>query len=246
MPGKIKSTLVLLPGYDGGGIGTFAQLNQLLSKQVNCLIINYPYFGQSGKAYSSTELISYVHKIIRERKLHRFHLAGFSMGGISSLYAMKYPDQIRSLTLISSSVQPSLSTTNMYLIKVAYYLFKIPLLAQIFSRIYCSPTLSNVVSKLPLPPLQGSFSADLAYPIFGTLANVLYASINSSPTPRLAQSKLPKRAILFADDHSFPAAVYAPILKKLGFHVQVNQHGGHATGHDYWPQVVPTLHQLFT
>ena len=241
-----KPTLVLLPGYDGDGVVTFAKLTQLLSKHVNCLVINYPYFGQRDKSYSSSELISYVHEITIQRKLHHFHLAGFSMGGfIASSYAMRYPQQIGSLTLISSSVQPQLSAINTCLIQSAYYLFKIPLFVQIFSKIYCSPALSNFVSKLPIPPLQGSFSADLAYPIFGTLSNVLHSSLNARLTQQLAQSTIPKQAILFADDRSFPATVYAPILKKLGFIVTVNQYGGHATGHNYWPQVINTLDRLF-
>jgi len=241
-----KDVFILLPGYDGNGIATFSKLNQLLFTRLNCLIINYPYVDQTNKAYTLKELISYVHKITQQRKLGRFHLVGFSMGGlIASAYAVKYPQQIRSLILISSSIQPRLSVVYRSLIKSAYHLFKIPLFARFFSLIYCSSILSSLVSKSPLPALKQNSFAKEAYPIFSTLANVLYTSINADLTPQIAQSTIPKYTILFNDDYSFPATIYSPILKDIGFNIIVNKHGGHATSQNYWQQVANTLLRLF-
>ncbi len=230
-----KETFVLLPGYDGDGIGTFSELNSLLSVKHNCLVINYPYYGQTDRVYTLDELVSYVHKITNQRKLSRFHLVGFSMGGfVAAAYAIRYSSQLKSLTLISSAVTPLLSPLNQLSLVMAYHLFKIPLLARLFSLIYCSPYLSDMVKDSPLPPPRDNFPVAEGYPVFGTLANVLYESTHSQLSTQAKLAKLVKKAILFADDPSFPAAIYSPILTDLGFRIVVHDHGGHATHPDYW------------
>lgn len=233
-----KDTIVLLPGDDGDGIGTFSQLNQMLTEHHNCLVINYPYNRQTDKAYALQELLTFTHKIISERKLTRFHLVGFSMGGfVASAYTVQFPNQVKSLTLVSSAVSPQLSAMLRIVVNTAYYIFKIPLLARIFTFIYCSPLLAGLVKFSPLPLPRDHFPSREGYPVFGTLANVLHTTINSDISHRIRDLRLPKQAILFDDDPSFPATLYSPILSSVGFKVITHNHGGHASSNDYWQLV---------
>ena len=199
-----KETVVLLPGYDGDGQGTFAKLSQLLRTKYRCIIINYPYYLQTSKSYSLSELIDHVRQQIKKKGNEKFHMLGFSMGGfLASAYVSQYPEDIVSLTLVSSSVRPNVTKTYQALIILAYYAFKVPFLARLFSTIYSSPLLSDLVKNSPLPLPRDNFPSREAYPLFGTLANVLYESSTSDTTSLIAHIKQGKSAILFADDTSF-------------------------------------------
>lgn len=237
-----KETIVLLPGYDGNGVGTFTQLNQLLTERHNCLVINYPYNRQTDKAYTLKELLTFTRRIISERNLTHFHLVGFSMGGfVASAYAVKFPNQVKSLTLVSSAVSPQLSAMLRIVVNTAYYVFKIPLLARVFTFIYCSPLLAGLVKFSPLPLPRDQFPSREGYPVFGTLANVLHTTINSGISFRIREVEIPKQAILFEDDPSFPANLYSHVLSNVGFKVITYNHGGHASSNEYWQLVAKSI-----
>ena len=239
-----KEVIVLLPGYDGNGNGTFSKLSQLLSKKYNCIIINYPYYLQTNHTYTLSELNRYLNKLIKDRHHTKFHLLGFSMGGfVATSYALTHPRDILSLTLVSSSARPHLSYLSNLLLSLAYYLFKVTLIAKLFSIAYTSKLLRPLTKVSPLPLPRENFPSDEGYPVFGTLANVMQGSINSNTDNVIEELNCPKRAILFKDDSSFPADTYAPILTNLGFRVIVKNTGGHAVSPDYWDKVSDSLYR---
>jgi pimeloyl-ACP methyl ester carboxylesterase len=140
------------------------------------------------------------------------------MGGfIGSAYAIKYPDRIQSLSLVSSSTAPKYSGNYKALIISAYYAFKTPLFAKLFSLIYCSPFLTSVVQKSPLPRPRDNFPTSESYPVFGTLANVLYTTLHSKRDTQIRDLKVIKRAMLFSDDNSFPADTYTKVGETIPF-----------------------------
>jgi len=233
-----KDTIVLLPGYDGDGDGTFTKLVRLLSVDFECVVINYPYYRQIDHAYTLSELIDYLHNLIKDKHLTKFHLLGFSMGGfVATSYSLSFPQDILSLTLASSSTKPILGNSHSFLLPLAYYLFKIPLLAKLFSLVYTSKILRPLTQVSPLPLPRDNFPSSEAYPVFGTLANVMHGSITTNRDDTVKDLICSKQAILFKDDLSFPASTNATLLTNLGFRVIVKEHGGHATGTDYWKQV---------
>ena len=241
-----KKTLVLLPGYDGDGDGTFAKLVRLLSADFECVVINYPYYRQIDRAYTLSELIDYLHNIIKDKHLTKLHLLGFSMGGFVAItYALSNPQNVLSLTLASSSTKPILNNSHSFLLSLAYYLFKIPLLAKLFSLVYTSNILRPLTEVSPLPLPRDNFPSSEGYPVFGSLANVMHGSITTNRDDAVRGLICPKQAILFEGDLSFPAATYASLLTNLGFRVIVEEHGGHATSSDYWKKVYEAIHRLF-
>lgn len=234
--------MVLFPGYDGDGKGTFAKLSKLIGKKFSCIIIDYPYYRKTTNPYSLAELVDHAHRQIKMSKSNKLHLLGFSMGGfLASAYSAQYSNDITSLTLVSSSVQPNLTTTYRALNILAYHAFKLRILAKLFSIVYCSPLLANIVKHSPLPKPRDNFPPNEAYPLFGTLANVLFDTINSAINTQIMHLPFDKTAILFKDDASFPADIYAPILSNLGFRVTVKNTGGHAASLDYWNQVASKI-----
>lgn len=237
-----KPIIVIFPGYDGEAENSTTELKRLLKNNFTVITPNYPYYLKTAKAYSLSELLDYLDLYLEERSISKFHLVGFSMGGfVASAYSIKYPIKIRSLTLLNSSVYPVLTMVTQPLIGWTYHLFKTPALAKIFSIIYCSPILSGLVKKSPLPPPRTNFPTSEAYPVFGTLVNVLHEVIRPEFARKLLSLNLPKRALLFDDDISFPPSQYEPILSKLGMQVTARRHGGHAGTGDYWSQVANYL-----
>lgn len=243
---KTKETIILLPGYDGDGVKTFTKLKQLIGSKYSYLVITYPYYRQIEKSYSLSELVSYVDAKISSFNINKFHLLGFSMGGfVATSYATKYPSKITSLILISSSIKPFVTGFLNFLIRIAYYSFKIPIVAKTFSMLYTSKLAKPFLKYSPLPLPRENFPNREGYPVFGTLANVLYATLANEQEKSIALQSFNKFAILFKDDRSFPASSFSPRLKTLGFKVIIKETGGHASSPNYWTQVSKSLLRLF-
>jgi pimeloyl-ACP methyl ester carboxylesterase len=198
----IKKNIIQLPGYDGDGKGTFAKLTKLLSREYNSLVINYPYYRQTTKSYSQSELIDYVHEQIKNIRLQNSIFLDSRWGILASAYVTQYPKQINSLTLVSSSISPKLTDTYRALIISAYYVFKVPMLARLFASIYCSSLLAGLVKLLRYPSL-GAISRQTRH--IRSLVHYLvsYILINSDISTQINHSNLRKLAILFKDDLSF-------------------------------------------
>ena len=236
-----KEIILVLPGYDGEGICSSKELQYRLRSSYEVIFLNYPYYHQTNKAYSLAELVQYVHGFVQSNHIINFHLVGFSMGGfVASAYALKYKKDINSLTLLNSSAYPVLSPAYRALVFLVYCLFKIPTLARLFSRIYCSKLLRQYIKHSPLPIPNNDLHASEGYPVFGTLANIMHSCLKSAYIHNIPTLHIARYAILFEDDDSFPAPVYAPLLSKLGFKVSRQQQGGHAISPDYW-SIVATI-----
>jgi pimeloyl-ACP methyl ester carboxylesterase len=92
----------------GGGEGASAWMNNIniLSRKYTVYIPDMPGFGLSQAiegAYYIPEMVDIVDKFALSMGLNRFYLMGHSLGGgISLHYALKYPEKIRKLVLVSS------------------------------------------------------------------------------------------------------------------------------------------------
>jgi len=76
-----------------------------LTNTYHVVAIDLPGHGESVKdlntSYNWEDQVQHLHEILARLNINRFHMAGNSMGGeISCLYAVKYPDQVKSLLLI--------------------------------------------------------------------------------------------------------------------------------------------------
>ena len=101
--GPEQEVLVLIHGF-GANKENWVRFAGQLTDHFQVVAIDMPGHGQSVKdpslGYSLEEQVGYLRAIVGELGLERFHLAGNSMGGgISSLYAATYPDQVQTLTL---------------------------------------------------------------------------------------------------------------------------------------------------
>ncbi len=96
-------TLVLIHGF-GANKENWVRFAGELTDHFYVVAVDMPGHGQSVKdpdlGYSLDEQVGYLRAIVGALGLERFHLAGNSMGGgISSLYAAAYPEQVQTLTL---------------------------------------------------------------------------------------------------------------------------------------------------
>lgn len=72
------------------------------------VVPDLPGFGESSRfgtaSYDVPSQTNRLHRFVQAINLKSFHLAGVSMGGnIAGYYATKYPDQVKSLTLIGAA-----------------------------------------------------------------------------------------------------------------------------------------------
>jgi pimeloyl-ACP methyl ester carboxylesterase len=92
----------------GGGDGASAWMKNIavLSRKYRVYIPDMPGFGTSQSLegnYNIAEMVDFVDQFASLMGLKKFHLMGHSLGGgISLHYALKYPQKIRKLVLVSS------------------------------------------------------------------------------------------------------------------------------------------------
>ena len=94
--------IILLYGLFGS-VKNFAPLIQHLKQSHRVIVPVFPFFelGMSVNIFSLTE---FLHQLIKDLWLEKFHLLGNSMGGhIALLYTLKYPEKVASLILSGSS-----------------------------------------------------------------------------------------------------------------------------------------------
>jgi len=100
-----KPNIVLIHGF-GANKENWVRFAAHLTENYHVVAIDLPGHGESSKdldlRYDIDDQVGYVHEILKELKIQRFHLAGNSMGGaISSLYAATYPEEVLSLWLFN-------------------------------------------------------------------------------------------------------------------------------------------------
>ena len=102
--------LVLLHGATGSGGDHFAQVRSTLAAGFRCYMPDAR--GHGGTAWASdddwttADLVADLDAFVDAVGLSRFHLLGYSMGGMTALhYASRFPDRILSLVAISNATE---------------------------------------------------------------------------------------------------------------------------------------------
>lgn len=94
--------IILLYGLFGS-VKNFTPLINHLKESYRVIVPVFPFFdlGMTITIYSLTD---FLHNLINDLKLEKFHLLGNSMGGhIALLYTLKHPNKVTSLILSGSS-----------------------------------------------------------------------------------------------------------------------------------------------
>ena len=97
--------MVMLHGFSGSK-ENWLRLAQQLGAEYRVVAPDLLAHGENERdlqgSYHIADQVHFVHALMTELKIDKFHLVGNSMGGaITSLYAARYPDQVESITLIS-------------------------------------------------------------------------------------------------------------------------------------------------
>lgn len=104
-PAEEKGTLVLVHGF-AANKENWIRFAAHLSDVYRVVAIDLPGHGESSKdvalSYDIDDQVRYLHDILGQMGIGKFHMAGNSMGGaISSLYAATYPEQLGAVILMS-------------------------------------------------------------------------------------------------------------------------------------------------
>ena len=99
-----KPSVLLVHGF-GANKENWLRFSRSFKENYHVVIVDLPGHGKSVNSfdlnYSLENQVAWLHEFTQNIGLKSFHLAGNSMGGaISALYAVNYPDQVISATLI--------------------------------------------------------------------------------------------------------------------------------------------------
>ncbi len=99
--------LVLVHGLGDAASKDWQQTIDALKKDYYIITLDLPGFGQSSKGskdYTPTKYATLIKHITSKYSLRPFHLVGHSMGGAIALrYIEKYPNDVKTLTLINTA-----------------------------------------------------------------------------------------------------------------------------------------------
>jgi len=113
--GKGDNTILLLHGL-GSNAGFWRYNIRELAKKYRVIAIDLPGYGKSQKGdypYSMTFFSDEIKKVIDQLNINKFDLVGHSMGGqIAITFALKYPNKIHKLILISPAGIESFNKTQ--------------------------------------------------------------------------------------------------------------------------------------
>lgn len=94
--------IILLYGLFGS-VRNFEPLIQHLKVHYRVIVPIFPFY-ESGYTVNIFTLTDFLHDVVKELALDKFHLLGNSMGGhIALLYSFQYPEKVESLILSGSS-----------------------------------------------------------------------------------------------------------------------------------------------
>lgn len=101
--------VLLIHGFLGSHFSWRHQVKPLVSAGFRAVAVDLPGFGDSFQPWeadhSHTAFADACARLLRERGLASVHVAGHSMGGRVALWlAIRYPQLVRSMTLVSPSV----------------------------------------------------------------------------------------------------------------------------------------------
>lgn len=102
--GSGTTTMVLLHGF-GGGVDDWYDIQPDLARDGLVLAYDLPGHGRSldhPAAGNASAMAKAILADLAERRIERFHVAGFSMGGaVACLMGLRAPDRAASLTLLA-------------------------------------------------------------------------------------------------------------------------------------------------
>ena len=110
--------MLLVHGF-GADKDNWTRMAALLTPRYRVIAPDLPGFGDSDRpetaSYTVPEQVERVAAFARALQLDRFHLGGNSMGGfIAGLYAVRYPQQLRSLWLLDPAGVDSGEHSDMF------------------------------------------------------------------------------------------------------------------------------------
>ena len=102
-----NSSVIVFLHDSPGSSHDFAKLEEVLAPTARLVVPDLPGFGQSQRevaSYSIESQTDYVHQLIDELAIERFHLVGYGLGsGIALHLADQLPSRIQSLTLLAGT-----------------------------------------------------------------------------------------------------------------------------------------------
>jgi len=102
-----KETVVLVHGLGGGASNDWQGVAQRLQSHYHVLTFDLPGFGHSSTGegdYTPTRYARLLRLLAKRHGIRPFHLVGHSMGGTIALrYAARYPDDLKTLTLVGAA-----------------------------------------------------------------------------------------------------------------------------------------------
>ncbi|MCS7317850.1 MAG: alpha/beta hydrolase [Candidatus Dojkabacteria bacterium] len=128
-------TITYVHGFGGSSFSWRNNIEYFTKAGYNVLLIDLKGFGVTQKTldtkYDHISQAEYIFKILNHYNINKTHLVGHSMGGnISVHFALKYPNKIKSLTLVA----PALVTENLIINNIGKLLL-IPPFTQIYRQI---------------------------------------------------------------------------------------------------------------
>lgn len=104
---RAKETVILVHGLGGGASKDWQAVIQHLQPHYHVLTLDLPGFGRSSTGEGDYTPTGYARllRLLAKRHANRpFHMVGHSMGGTIALrYAARYPDDLKSLTLVGAA-----------------------------------------------------------------------------------------------------------------------------------------------
>ena len=99
-----RAPLVLLPGYGGPAVTWYTSIADLVAERPVIALDPLGMAGMSDQVEpisSADDHVRWMHDVLTELDVGRFHLAGFSFGGLTAaIYASQEPEHVASLTLL--------------------------------------------------------------------------------------------------------------------------------------------------
>jgi pimeloyl-ACP methyl ester carboxylesterase len=208
-----------------------------------CVVsVNLPMSHKEHRIYDVNELSEYVLTVLNETHATNYSLIGFSLGGLVATEIASKDKNVKKLMLLNSF--PFFLIDAMPFRDLLYRMTSIlkskPLL-KFYSRIHTNKIIKRLLRGADLPDHKKVYMKDKYYNVFGTLLNCLFYS----GLDKYQQLNIPKKIVLFEDDHTLPYKRFSKDANRHDLKVTTIKSGGHNKTKDYWKNVEATLKDFF-
>ncbi len=230
--GSSKKTLICLPGY-ANRKSLFETLGKKLGKKYRIIAVDWPTSQGSPAPETATSLACYLENFVRKRKLKKFTLAGFSLGGWTAIeYATLFPEKVEKLLVLSSPPRP---IKNRLLLRI-YPLLRPILTGKFFCRVFLKLNTNRTIRKIrgcgELKSSQKKMMRSYPEGVFGTLFNNLDIDLEK----KINHLKIPVKAFFAKDDGIASWKKYRKIIERTHWQVELTEKGGHGQKKAYWQE----------